>query len=182
MQTPLVRMAMANIDPDKRVQVSFYTAPRTTKIDAINRDMENAGDYDILVVVSDDMVPREQGYDEIIAKDMAEHHPDEFGALHYNDGTTNHQLCTLSIMTKKMHDHFGYIYHPDYHSLWCDNEFMDVARNMNKLPYIDLCIIEHQYMRHCKQGQVDETYKKSEAKYQEDRRVYQFRKEKGFPR
>lgn len=182
MQTPLVRCAMSNIDPDKRVTLHFYTAPRTTKVDAINRDMEHAGDFDILVLVSDDMIPKEDRYDEIIVNDMAEFFPDGDGALHYNDGRSNHQLCTLSIMTKKLYDYFGYIYHPAYHSLWCDNEFMDVCNKLKKMKYIDRVIIEHQYQRHCKHGIIDETYQTSEAKYQDDRRVYLFRQSEGFPK
>jgi hypothetical protein len=178
MQTPLVRMAMSNIDPEKRVKVSFYTGPHTNKVTAINRDMEHAGDFDVLVVVSDDMVPLVDRYDEIVFNDMEKHHPNGFGALHYDDGSTNHQLCTLSIMDKQMYDHFGYIYHPDYKMLWCDNEFMDVARGMNKLPFIDRVIIEHQYKRHGN----DAVYDKSESKYQEDRRTYLFRKENGWPK
>lgn len=184
MQTPLTRMAMSNLDPDKRVRVSFYTAPRTTKIDAINRDMEHAGDFDILVLVSDDMVPLKDRYDEIIFDDMAANFPEGKGALWYDDGRSNHQLCTLSIMNKAMYDHFGYIYHPAYHSLWCDNEWMDVTNQMGKLKYMGdhNIIIEHQYQRHCEHGVMDETYRDSENKYQEDRRVYLFRKSEGFPK
>ena len=176
MQTPTVKIGADLVD-DEKIKYHVYTGKHTTKIDAINRDMEHAGDFDILVLISDDMVPQVQGYDDIIAKDMRNHFQDEFGALHYNDGKANSQLCTLSIMSRKMYEHFGYIYNPVYHSLWADNEFMDVCNNMNKMVYIDRVIIEHQWKHH---GD-DIVYKNSEAAYDADRRVYLERKEGGFP-
>lgn len=177
MQQPLAKMAVLAQESD-RVTIKYFTGPRTTKIDAINRDMQHADDFDILIVVSDDMVPKRHGYDDIISMDMQTRFPSGPGALHYNDGHANHQLCTLSIMNNVMYEHFGYIYNPEYHSLWCDNEFMDVCRGMDALPYIDNVIIEHQYKKH---GD-DETYKKSESQYDKDRRIYLYRKKRGFPK
>jgi hypothetical protein len=177
MHTPLATMTLYP-DTSDRTEVRYFTGKHTNKIEAINRDMEHAGDFDILIVVSDDMVPQVQGYDEIIVNDMAKYFPDGLGALHYNDGHANHQLCTLSIMTKQMYDHFGYIYNPEYHEMWCDNEFMDVCNEMGKMQYIDNVIVEHQYKRHG----TDDNYKRGDSKYQDDRRTYLYRKENGWPK
>jgi hypothetical protein len=161
----------------ERVEVSFYTGAKEGKIRAINRDIDKCKDFDILICVSDDMVPVKQGYDDRIAQDMAEHYPDFDGVLHYNDGQTNHQLMTLSVIGKKYYDRFGYIYHPAYTSLWCDNEAMVVAKQLERYKYFDDCIIEHQWKRH---GD-DHIYKVSEANYQRDRAVFNQRSKEGFP-
>lgn len=115
------------------------------KIGAVNRDMEHAGDYDILLLASDDMIPRVQGYDAIIRAHMKQYYPDTDGVLWYNDGYQGKKLNTLCILGNKYYQRFGYIYHPSYKSLYCDNEFMEVANRLNLQTYIDQVIIKHEH-------------------------------------
>lgn len=154
----------------------YYYGKNGTKIEAINADMEG-WDFDILVVVSDDMTPVISGFDAIICKDMLRWFPDMDGALHYNDGQTASALISLSIMTKKMYDRFGYIYYPEYDSLWCDNEFMEVVYGLKKCVYLDKIIIRHDWL---KKGR-DAVYDRSEAAYNTDKRLFERRKAEGFP-
>jgi hypothetical protein len=177
MQAGDIFQALADACEHERVTLSLYTGQQATKIEAINRDMDKAGDFDILICVSDDMVPLVDYYDDRIASDMKSSFPDFDGCLHYSDGSTHHALITLSIMGKKMYDSFGYIYYPGYKSLWCDNEFMDQVKRMDKYVYSEDVIIEHQWKRH---GD-DITYKRSEADYSRDRALYDQRREAGFP-
>jgi len=117
-----------------------------SKIDAINRDMVFApDDWDILINLSDDMLFIEQGFDEIIVKDMQEAFPDMDGFLHYNDGNQRDNVSTMSIMTKKYYDRFGYIYHPDYVSVECDVEATEVAHILGRHKYMgdDKVIFRH---------------------------------------
>ena len=177
MKEPRTYEAMISAQRHDKVDVYRYSSPEAGKIKAINRDIEKHS-FDILVCVSDDMGPIVDGYDDIIVGDMQKHWPDLDGVLHYNDGHVNHQLMTLSIMGKTYYDRFGYIYHPDYTSLWCDNEAMEVAKSLGKHVYIDRCIIEHRYKGH---GD-DLTYQDSEKNYQRDRAVFDLRREQGFPK
>lgn len=117
-----------------------------SKVHAINRDMEYApDDWDILINMSDDMLFIEQGFDEIIVKDMQQAFPDMDGFLHYNDGNQRSNVCTLSIMTKKYFERFGYIYHPSYQSVECDVEATEVAHLLGKHKYMgdDKVIFRH---------------------------------------
>ena len=114
------------------------------KIHAVNRDI-NIGDWDIILLASDDMIPNQLGYDEIIKNKMKEHFPDTDGVLWFNDGYQGNKLNTLCILGKKYFQRFNYIYHPDYKSTWCDNEFMDVANILKKQKYFDLVIIKHEH-------------------------------------
>ncbi len=115
------------------------------KIHAVNRDAEYFPDYDILLLASDDMVPQMQGYDDIIRNNMETYFPDTDGVLWYNDGAQGNCLNTLSIMGKKYYERFNYIYYPEYESFYCDNEFTDISKKLDKVQYIDLIIIKHDH-------------------------------------
>ena len=102
-------------------------------------------DFDIVLLASDDMVPMVKGYDTIIKNRMKETYPDTDGVLWFNDGYKGKELNTLCILGKKYYDRFGYIYHPSYNSVWCDNEFMDVANILGRQTYFNEVIIRHQH-------------------------------------
>jgi len=115
-----------------------------TKIEACNADMEGV-DFDIVLLASDDMVPQVRGYDTIIKEAMEDYFPDTDGVLWFNDGYQSRAMNTLCILGKKYYDRFSYIYHPDYISLWCDNEFTVVANMLGRQKYFERVIIQHQH-------------------------------------
>lgn len=127
--------------------VSYGFGLSKSKIDACNRDLN---DYfkttnsqpDIILLASDDMIPQEKGYDEIIRSEMAKNFPDTDGCLWFSDGYRK-DFCTLSILGRRYYDRFNYLYHPSYKSFWCDNEFTEVAQSANKIKFIDKVIIKH---------------------------------------
>lgn len=121
--------------------LSYKFGNNKSKIQAVNADMPESG-WDIVLLASDDMIPQIQGYDEIIRESMTNIYPDTDGVLWFFDGYRR-DLNTLSIMGKKYYDRFGYIYHPAYFSLWCDNEFQEVAASLNKQTFVDKLIIKH---------------------------------------
>lgn len=141
------------------------------KIGAVNRDMEYAGDYDILLLASDDMIPEYHGYDELIRQKMTEHFPDTDGVLWFNDGFQKHNLNTLCILGKKYYERFGYIYHPSYKSLWCDNEFTIVAHQLQKQIYFDTVIIRHWHPIITKSFS-DTLYQENDKYFNEDRETF----------
>jgi hypothetical protein len=123
----------------------YFFGESTSKISAVNRDMEKFNDWDILLLASDDMIPIYKGYDTIIIEKMTELYSDTDGVLWFNDGFQGKKLNTLSILGKKYYDRFGYIYNPEYLSVWSDVEFMDVANILQKQTYFDLIIIKHEH-------------------------------------
>jgi hypothetical protein len=158
--------------------VKAFWGNSKTKIQAINADLEHAGDYDVLLLASDDMIPQMQDYDDIIIQDMQTYYPDGDGVLHYNDGKQGERLNTLCIMGKKYFDRFGYIYNPEYISVYPDNEFTDVSRILGKATYIDKVIIRHFWI----EIGVDALYMRNENRelYARDGALYQKRKEANF--
>ena len=162
------------------IKIVYFYGNSKTKMQAINADMENVNGWDIVLLASDDMVPVENGYDEIIRQDMTAHFNDTDGVLWYNDGGQNN-INTLCILGKKYYERFGYIYHPDYISLWCDNEFTDVSVNLNKVYRSDKVIIEHKHPAWQKTS-YDALYAKNESYFGIDQQTYTKRKELGFPK
>lgn len=124
------------------INVNFTIGHSTGKINACNRDMENFTDWDICVLASDDMICQQVGWDELIREAMKQHFPDTDGVLYFYDG---HQaLNTMCILGYRYFKRFNYIYHPDYISLWADNEFMEVADKLNKQARFEDILFEHQ--------------------------------------
>lgn len=147
-----------NIEKLKKYKnLKFYFGDNKSKIEAINANMD--GDFDIVLLASDDMIPQIFGYDEIIRENMKKYYPDTDGVLWFFDGYRK-DLNTLCILGKKYYDRFGYIYNREYKSFWCDNEFTIVANILNKQTYFDLCIIKHDHPDIFGR-EYDETYKKN---------------------
>lgn len=162
----------------KTIRLVYFYGNSKSKIEAVNSDMEKVAGWDIVLLASDDMIPVVEGYDYIIRKDMNDHFRDMDGCLWYSDGGQNN-ICTLSILGKKYYERFGYIYNPEYKSLWCDNEHTDVMTQLNKVYKSDNVIIEHQHPVYQKTN-YDELYVKNESYFNSDKEIYEKRKARNF--
>jgi hypothetical protein len=147
------------------------------KIHACNRDMDKSGDWDIVVLASDDMIPIKKDWDKIISDAMELKFPDLDGVLYFSDGYTN--LNTMCIMGRKYFERFNYIYHPDYISLWCDNEFMEVADKLGKQAKFKEVLFKHEHPANMGKAN-DQLYEINDKFYQTDRNTYMKRKVKNF--
>lgn len=146
------------------------------KVDAINRFSEYSGEWDIVVNTSDDMRFTVLGFDNIIRANM----PADLDAfLHFPDGFAAERLPTMSIMGKAYFDRFGYIYHPDYISLWCDNEAMEVAQKLGKYKFVNERIFEHFHPANGN-AKTDAQYRKTESFYRIDEKTFKKRKAMNF--
>lgn len=163
---------------ESQPNLSYNYGNNTTKIQAINADMDKVGDWDVLLLVSDDMHPVVKGYDKIIMDDMQKHFPDLSGVLHYNDGEWGRKLNTLSIMGINYYKKATYIYHPAYRSFFCDNEFTEVSNRNCLAVYIDNVIIRHAKRENIRKP--DATYRKNSRENAFDRALFQRRKANGF--
>lgn len=179
MNNPEVIGRLATQSPD--YNITWVFGESKSKIDAINRDIDKADkDWDILVNMSDDMEFIERGFDQFICYEMENRYPDTDGVLHFPDGHTQDRLMTLSIIGRRWYERFGYVYHPDYKSLWCDNEAMLVARKLNKISYIPQQIFQHNHPA-WRKGEMDEQYQRTEAFNAEDHQTFLRRQKNGFP-
>lgn len=145
-----------------------------TKIEAINRNIPSG---QVLINMSDDMLFKVKGFDKIIIDSFA---GDFDQLLHFPDGYVNEKLITMSIIGSDYFNRFGYIYHSDYKSLWCDNEAMEVAKKLGKYKYIGKHLFVHNHPAWTRE-RPDKLLIKTNSYYQEDMITYQRRKREGFP-
>lgn len=117
----------------------FVIGRSSSKISAINNGLNLEDRYwDILLNISDDQRPILQGYDDIIRRAM----PDDLDAsLWFTDGQP--RINTQEIIGKKYYERFGYIYHPDFKSLFCDNLSTDMALFLGKCIKSNKQIVKH---------------------------------------
>ena len=156
-------------------QVFFNKQPQT-KISAINANINEVKEWDIILVISDDMLPKVQGFDKIIADKFTELYPNGNGVIWLNDGyrgkNSQYPLCTIPLMGRFYYDRFGYVYHPEYISLWADNEFHDVARKFGRMTYVHEVIIEHILPSNVKETEYDELYQRNDKFFYSDKDIY----------
>lgn len=131
--------------------------------------------WDILILASDDMVPAINGYGERIVKGFREHFPHHDGALHFDDGYAHESVCTIPILGRRLYDQLGYIYHPAYESLYCDNEYTKILQSLGRIVYLPESVIEHRHFVTGK-AECDALYERNEALGGRDQRVYNDRK------
>lgn len=158
------------------------------KVEAINRGTPTDGEFGhwhILVNISDDQVFIKKGFDRIIWKQFIDSPDDPLDLdrfLHFPDQSpAGPILPTMSIMGRTYYDRFKYIYHPDYWSLWCDDEARDVAIQLGKYKFVQERIYDHEHPIWIQQPP-DELGRRNEALYRQDQRTYNKRKALGFPK
>lgn len=143
----------------------------TGKIDAINRDVNNFPyAWDILLNISDDQRPIVTGYDDIIRRTM----PDDLDAsLWFNDGQP--RINTQEIQGRAYYERFGWIYHPDFKSLFCDNLATDMAIRLGKCMRSSLQIIKHHHPAWggTESFKSDDLYKRNDKFWEQDQATFE---------
>lgn len=158
----------------------IFMSPNKSKIEACNANMNEIDwEWDIVVLVSDDMIPQIQGYDDVIRTHMIAHFPSTDGILWFNDGYQNEKLNTLCIFGREFYKSQGYIYHPDYKSLFCDTELTDQCKGslQSKCAYVPYCIIRHEHPGTGHPQVMDGLYEKNQKYWNVDMHTYIRRKQ-----
>lgn len=156
----------------------------TTKISAINSHIDERH-FDVVICASDDMVPVMDNWDEHISNAMLTHFPKLDGCVYFNDGNRGEELITFSIMGCHLYEYFGYIYHPDYKALYCDDEFTEEVKKLGKCKYIDQILFSHEHWSINGSEnfqQIDSAIEKTLKFAGYDKLVYEKRKALGFPK
>jgi hypothetical protein len=150
-----------------------------SKIHAINRDLQL--DFDILVVLSDDIFFNIFGWDTLVRMEMENNFPDGDGYLHFKEHDTRDILNVMTVIDKKYYQRFNYIYHPSYKSLWCDNHQMAVAKILKRYKYIPFEIMLHRCPAYgyldCPR---DEMFNRQQKDWQEDELNFKYWQSKNF--
>jgi hypothetical protein len=157
-------------------QIKVNPGLSSSKVHAIHRGMAGwSGDS--VVNMSDDMRFIKQGFDADIIKAF-QGESDRF--IHFPDGRVNKVLPAMSIMDRSYYKRFNYVYHPDYHSLWCDNEAMEVPQQLGRYKSIDLQIFSHEHPAWTSEPAAA-LLMHTESFFAIDQETYQRRSKLGFP-
>lgn len=175
MNDPLIKQKIA--EHYQMVIVKWGTS--TSKIHAINRDINDAGlpKWDILICASDDMRFRTYGYDNIIRQHMPEH-LDAF--LHFPDDYAKERVCTVSVIGYRYYCRDMHIYWPGYYSMWPDDEATIVSQMRGCYIYVPGVIqIEHLHYTNMGKAPKDALYRRNDT-YLQDKKIFEERKARGF--
>lgn len=176
--------------PEIKGNHTYIAGTSKSKVDAINRDMDfinSQYDWDILVNMSDDVVFTDKGFDNIIRNQFISYDYNGEGetstrnldqVIHFPDGNRS-DLLTVSIIGREYYNRDNYIYNPEYKSLYCDNEAMEVAKIRGCYKYVDKVIFNHLHPAYSK-GVFDAQYQHTESFGAQDFETYLRRKQNGF--
>lgn len=89
-------------------------------------------------------------------------------------------VLTIPIMSRSLYEKLGYFWHPDYRSMFCDQDLYYSAKNLNALILAPELRFEHMHPVAGK-GKYDETYTRSTANWDQGKSVYQQRQRLNFP-
>jgi len=132
---------------DTYKNLSYFYSKRDTKIGACNRDMDKIDDdWDVVVLISDDMLPMVDNWDKYITAGMERYFPDTDGALWFYDGHKD-DLNTVAILGNTYYKRTGYIYYPEYKSTWCDNDYQMIAEMLGKIKKCDWPMVLFEHVR-----------------------------------
>ena len=142
-------------------------------VDAINRDIFIV--FDILICMSEDTDVLVEGFDLKIINDFKSKFPDGNGVLHYPDFQDPAFTTTMStpVMGRKYYDRFGYIYYPEYNSIWCTNEATEVAKLLKCYEFINLQLF-------CRNDHIPLFTAYNEAVLNGDKMLFENRRNKAF--
>lgn len=138
----------------------LYFGQRVSKVEAINRDMDKAGEWTVVVNFSDDMVFKTRGWDRVMLSRISAvwGTSTDFFA-HFNDGYVGDRLPTMSIIGCEYYNRDKYIYHHSYKSFSCDAEAMYVAMMRGKYHYFRDILFKHEHPANSKINRIDSLYR-----------------------
>lgn len=151
------------------------------KVHAINRSMEDLPPCDIIIIMSDDVVWDVRGFDKEIRNAFIKNCPNFNCTVHFPDDHGGGNTIIVSILGINLFKQLGYLYHPSYESVFCDDDFTEMSRLMNRYFFINKRLFSH---NHPIWGKVswDDLYRHSERPevYKKDRETFKKRKANNF--
>lgn len=134
-----------------------YYGTSKNKVDAINKNVNLCPDFDIVLTHSDDFVITKAGFD----LQVLDGYENFSGLLHFPDQIAKERLITYPIMDRAYYNLDGYIYHPDFANVYCDNFQHYVAQKRGLYKFVNKEYLRHEHAI-WGYGVMDELLKKTE--------------------
>lgn len=155
----------------------FLVSDNTSVVQATNKAAQNSTG-EILLYLSDDFrCP--SGWDNLVTertKDKSN------WLLKVNDGYQrfDKDVLTIPIMSRGLYDQLKYFWHPEYRSMFVDQDLYWTAHKLGALIMAGDLTFEHMHPVAGK-GKNDETYTRSNQNWDQGKALYQKRQREGFP-
>jgi len=147
---PVIRDLVGKLD----LKVVIY--PNANMVHALNNAAKLASG-DVLIYVSDDFECFDN-YDLAIQKAVGK---ETDWVLFVYDGVRDDDVQTISILSKEYYDRFGYIYYPEYTSMWADPDYTEMAKRTGKV--IDAMYLTFQHRHFIPGAFYDATYQRQDS-------------------
>lgn len=155
---------------------NLYYDENGGKVEAVNRRVGDT-DWDIVLVIQDDLWPILLGFDMFIRNEFKKKAPDTDALLHLPDGKL--KICTTPCMGRKLYDRLGYVNYPGYKSLMADVDITILAEMLGKKISSNGVILEHVHPAHFG-APWDEQYIYNQQFQAEDQATFDERKANNF--
>lgn len=159
----------------------IVTGDNRSLVDATNRAAKLAKG-DVIIVMSDDMKAPE-GWDEQINQAYREtgkkNHP--WALLVHDSYQKTLETMTLPVVNKALYKRLGFIYHPEYFSLFADNDITEICRRLKCLHQAPEIVFEHCHYTNGK-NPIDSTYERENSKqaWAEGEKLFNARQKNNF--
>lgn len=146
---------------------------------AVNRAM-NYTKGDIIIYLSDDFLCPPQW--DTLVREQFENDNGQPMLIKVDDCLQpfDRDVLTIPIMNRALYNKLGYFWHPAYGSMFVDQDLYHTANNLNCLVMCPDLKFEHQHYS-VRKAERDETYKRSDAYWNQGKKLYAQRMLKGFP-
>ncbi len=148
-------------------------------IEAVNRDINTADPWDILVHFSDDMEYLSVGFDNVIREKFDISFSNLDGNVFFNDGFSGDKVSTMPIIGREYYRRFGYALAPVYDFLFAHQEYTEVAIMLQRIKYFDLSLYRHNHPTNVG-GEVDTLLLHIKEFWTKDQEKYLNRKANNF--
>jgi hypothetical protein len=133
----------------------------------------------VIICVADDFKPCQDWDDKLFT--LKTGWVDDDWVVHTEDGYV-HDLCVLSILTRKRYERFGYVFYPKYPSIFSDTEFTEVAYMEGRVIVAKHILMEHMHPDCHKRARDNfDTVHASRDRWNQGELLFKFRKAQGFP-
>lgn len=154
-------------------KVKPYWGLSANKVSACNREIDKISqDTSIVCLHSDDMTYIIKGFDTEIRAAFDSYSLNLDYVVHFPD---SHQVRTMTytMMGINMLKRLGYLYHPSFESVYCDNLLTEMAKAKNKYVFVNKQILVHAHPIF-KLSANDSLYQRNEAQeyYIKDRETF----------
>jgi len=134
---------------------------------------------DVLIYLSDDFMAPKDWDLEIFSRKLHESKEPVLLKVHDNLQPFNKDVLTIPIMNRVLYERLGYFWHPEYLSMFVDQDLYHVCKNNNWLQYAPLLIFPHEHYSIGKATR-DATYVRSDKNWIQGEILYRQRQSEGF--